>query len=60
MFYKDGNTSYGVPIDKDGTYKIEGLAPGQYKISVVVGASEMSRVVKVDAGRETVEDFVLK
>ncbi len=60
VFYKDGNTSYGVPIDKDGAYKIEGLAPGQYKISVVVGASEMSRVAKVDAGRETVEDFVLK
>jgi hypothetical protein len=60
VFYKDGNTSYGVPIDRDGTYKIEGLAPGQYKISVIIDDNEVSRVVNVEAGKETVEHFVVK
>ncbi len=60
VFYKDGNTSYGVSIDRDGTYKIEGLAPGRYKVSVIAGSKEVSRIAQVEAGRETVEDFVLK
>jgi hypothetical protein len=60
VFYKDGNMSYGVPIEMDGTYKIEGLAPGQYKISVIIGDNEVSRVVNVEAGKETVEHFVVK
>jgi hypothetical protein len=60
VFYRDGNTSFGVPIDKDGTYKIEGLAPGQYRVSVVQGDKEVSRKVQAAAGRETVLDFVLK
>src|SRR5512144_472996 len=34
IFYREGNTSFGVPIEKDGTYRIEGLAPGQYKVFV--------------------------
>ncbi len=60
VFYRDGSMSYGVPIDRDGTYRIEGLAPGQYKISVVIGDNTVSRVVKVDAGRETIENFVIR
>ncbi len=60
VFYKDGNMSYGVPIDRDGTYTIEGLSPGHYTISVVMGDSEISRAVKVEAGKETVENFVIK
>jgi len=60
VFYRDGSTSYGVSIDRDGTYKIEGLAPGQYKVSAVVGDKEISRSVNVEAGKETVADFVVK
>lgn len=60
VFYKDGNTSYGVSIDRDGTYKIEGLAPGPYKVSAVIGEKEVSRTVQVEAARETVADFVIK
>jgi hypothetical protein len=60
VFYKDGNTSYGVSIDRDGTYKIEGLAPGQYKVSALIGNKEVVHTVHVEAGRETVRNFVLK
>jgi hypothetical protein len=60
VFYKDGNTSYGVSIDRDGTYKIEGLAPGHYKVSVMLGDKEVSRSVQVEAGKVAVTDFVLK
>ncbi len=60
VFYKDGNTSYGVPIDRDGIYIIEGLSPGQYTISVVIGDNEVSRAVKIKAGKETVENFIIK
>jgi hypothetical protein len=60
VFYRDGNTSFGVPIDRDGTYRIEGLAPGQYKVSVTIGDKEVSRVGQADASRETVLDFVVK
>jgi len=60
VFYKDGNTSYGVSIDRDGVYKIEGLAPGSYKVSVTIGDKEVSRTIQVEAGRETVADFVMK
>ena len=42
---RDGTTSYGVPIDRDGTYRIEGLAPGQYKVSVMIGEKEVSHDV---------------
>jgi Carboxypeptidase regulatory-like domain len=60
VFYKDGSTSYGVSIDRDGAYKIEGLAPGSYKVSAVIGEREVSRTVQVEAGRETVADFAIK
>lgn len=60
VFYRDGNSSFGVPIDKDGAYRIEGLAPGQYKVSVMLGDKEVSRVAEATAGKETVLDFVLK
>ena len=60
VFYKDGNTSYGISIDRDGTYKIEGLTPGQYKVSAVIGDKEISRTVHVEAGKDTVADFVVK
>jgi hypothetical protein len=60
VFYKEGSTSYGVPIEKDGAYRIEGLAPGQYKVSVMLGDRESSRVTQVETGKETVLDFVIK
>ncbi len=60
VFYKEGNASYGVSIDRDGTYKIEGLAPGQYKVSVMTGEKEFSRSAHVEAGKEAVMDFVVK
>ncbi len=60
VFYRDGNTSYGVSIDRDGTYKIEGLTPGQYKVSAVIGDKEISRTVNVEVGKDTVSDFVVK
>ncbi len=60
VFYRDGNTSFGVSIDHDGTYRIEGLAPGQYKVSVMIGDREFSRIGQAEAGKETRLDFVLK
>jgi hypothetical protein len=60
VFYQDGAASFGVPIDPDGTYRIEGLAPGQYKVSVISGENKVSQNVQVDAGKESVLDFVLK
>ena len=60
VFYKDANASYGVPIDRDGTYRIEGLTPGQYPVTVMVGDRRVSRTAKAEAGKETVLDFVLK
>jgi hypothetical protein len=60
VFYRDGSTSYGVSIDLGGTYKIEGLTPGQYKISVIIGDKEVSRSAQVEAGKETIMDFMVK
>ncbi len=60
VFYRDGNTSFGVPIDRDGTYRIEGLSPGHYKISVMLGDKEFSRTGQADAGKETTLDFMIK
>jgi hypothetical protein len=59
VFYKTA-MRYGVPIDRDGTYRIEGLAPGQYRVTVMTGDKEVSRNAAVEAGRETVTDFVVK
>jgi hypothetical protein len=60
VFYRDGNASFGVPIDRDGTYRIEGLAPGQYKVSVMTGDREISRIGQAEAGKEAILDFVVK
>jgi hypothetical protein len=60
VFYRDGDTSYGVSIDRDGTYRIEGLAPGQYTVTVMLGDKNVSQTARVEAGRETVADFVVK
>lgn len=60
VFYRDGTTSYGVPIEHDGTYRIEGLAPGEYKVSVMSGDKNVSRTASVQRGKETEIDFVLK
>jgi len=60
VFYKDGNTSYGVSIDNDGSYRIEGLAPGEYKVSATVGDRDVSRNVRVEAGKESPMDFIVK
>jgi len=59
VFYREGNTSFGVPIDQDGTYRIEGLAPGRYAVKVTAGDKSMSKDVQVEAGREIVQDFVM-
>ena len=59
VFYRDENARFGVPIEKDGTYRIEGLAPGQYRVSVVSGDREVSRTGQVEAGKETSLDFVV-
>jgi hypothetical protein len=60
VFYRDGSTSFGVSLDTDGTYRIEGLTPGQYKVSISAGERSASAQVHVDAGRESVQDFVVK
>jgi hypothetical protein len=60
VFYQDGAANFGVPIDLDGTYRIEGLAPGSYKVSVTSGKNKVSQNVQVDAGKESVLDFILK
>jgi hypothetical protein len=60
VFYREGNTSFGVSIDRDGTYRIEGLTPGQYKVSVMVGDKNVSHLVQVEAAKEIVQDFVVK
>ena len=60
VFYREGNTSYGVPIEKDGTYRIEGLGPGQYKVTAIVGSKEVSNIAQVEAGKEFVLDIMLK
>ena len=60
VFYREGNTSYGVSIDRDGTYTIEGLTPGQYKVSAMIGDKEVSRIVQVEAGKDSVVDFVVQ
>jgi hypothetical protein len=60
VFYRDGRVSYGVPVDSDGTYRIEGLAPGSYTVKAVVGEKEVSKPARVDAGKEIVVDFVVQ
>lgn len=60
IFYREGTTSYGVPVDRDGTYRIEGLAPGRYAVSVMAAEKNITLQVQVEAGRETVQDFVVK
>lgn len=61
VFYRDGNAGYGVPIDdKDGTYRIEGLAAGEYKVTVTTSDKSVSKIVRVEEGSETAADFVIK
>jgi hypothetical protein len=60
VFYREGNTSFGVPIERDGTFRIEGLTPGQYKVSVMIGDKEVSRIGQAEAGKETTLDFRIK
>lgn len=60
VFYRDGNTSFGVPIEKNGTYRIEGLAPGKYELSVIAGDKKVSRTGLASTGQESTLDFVLK
>jgi hypothetical protein len=60
VFYKEGSTSYGVPIERDGVYRIEGLAPGPYKVTVMLGDKEASHTVQVESGKETLLDFSVK
>lgn len=60
VFYQEGSTSYGVPIEKDGAYRIEGLTPGRYKITAMTGDREVSQTTQVEAGKETIMNFILK
>ncbi len=60
VFYREGNTSFGVPIDRDGTYRIEGLTPGPYRVSVTIGDREVTKTGQAEAGKETILDFVIK
>ncbi len=57
VFYRDGTTSFGIPIDQDGTYRIEGLAPGQYNLTVTAGDRTVTGKVVVKAGEEVIQDF---
>ena len=58
VFYRDGNMSYGVPLEPDGTYRIEGLAPGQFSVSFTQGEKRISHIGQVIAGKETTIDFI--
>jgi hypothetical protein len=60
VFYRDGTTSFGVPLEHDGSYRIDGLAPGEYNIKVIQGDKEIQRSGKAVAGTETVLDFTWK
>jgi Transglutaminase-like superfamily/Carboxypeptidase regulatory-like domain len=60
VFYREGNTSIGVSIDRDGTYAIDGLSPGTYNITVTIGNKEASRTLNAEAGKVTSADFVIK
>ncbi len=60
IFYKDGTSRFGVPVQNDGTYHIEGLAPGQYKLTLLLGEQEISKTGQVSAGKDTILDFVLQ
>ena len=60
VFYRDGNTSFGVSLERDGTYRIEGLAPGQYKVSIMIGDKEVSRTALAEAGKETILNFMIQ
>lgn len=60
VFYRAGDTSFGVPLDQDGTYRIEGLTPGQYKVSFMVGEKNISQMVQVEAGKESVQNFTVR
>ncbi len=60
VFYRAGDTSFGVPIDHDGSYRIEGLTPGEYKVSVMVGEKNVSQVVRVEAGKESIQNFTVR
>jgi hypothetical protein len=60
VFYRDGNTSFGVPIEKNGTYRIEGLAPGKYEVTVMIGYRKLARTGVASSGQETTLDFRLK
>ncbi len=58
VFYREGSMSYGVPVELDGAYRIEGLAPGQYSLSYMRGEKKVSRVGQAVAGKETIVNFV--
>jgi len=58
VFYRDGNSSFGVSLDKEGNYVIEGLAPGHYKVFYLSGDKQISHEAQVDAGKTTTLDFI--
>ncbi len=57
VFYRDGNISFGVPLERNGTYQIDGLAPGRYRLTVMIGDRSVDRSVQVEAGKVTVQNF---
>lgn len=60
VFYREGSTSFGVSIDTDGSYRIEGLTPGAYRVTAIVGDKEVSHTAQIEAGKETVLNFIVK
>jgi hypothetical protein len=60
VFYREGSTSFGVSIDTDGSYRIEGLTAGHYNVIAIVGDKEVSHSARIEAGKETVLNFIVK
>jgi hypothetical protein len=60
VFYKEGNTRVGAPVQDDGSYRIEGLAPGDYVLTLIQADKQMSKSIRTTARTEIVLDFELK
>ena len=60
VFYWTEGKGLGVPLQKDGTYLLEGLKPGRYRFSVRgEGYPEVNRESSVTSGSTLTLDFTL-